>query len=493
MKLKYTALGNNSQKLEGVLDADSIEAGRDELHKMGLAIIAINEVSEEEAAHSKNSATEAKKQEGISTFYFLAQDSQRKEVNGTIDSKSANSAFRRLMLEYGFEVLNLYPEGASNPEAASLQPQFSMWKLEMEDEGIDLNKRKISQRKGELEESEKMDVEVINEIDQFIINTKALVDKHSQKYSDAFLREIKKTLGELEKIRASNNLKHITKVCNNLYELISNPDQIELASDNEAESEAAYQEAISRLKSNGFVSNPFQFLESQNLEKRFPVLGKAHELVNRIGEKLGRKKEAQKNAQQRKRNRFLGRILRKLHGKSDDESPRFIVVIKKFFSYLTASSPILRRAKKQEMLKSFKAWKNQRKQVALTKKTDREAKKSDHPIVDQKTQKAGAEVRPKKDYSLFFMELDSFVGWLLFFYLLYFYLSGFAIEKNIGLPQEIVLKSFNSPLIINISILLLMAHLTLNLKIRYFRSNFLGSLFLFFLSIGTYALLMVNF
>ncbi len=101
--------------------------------------------------------------------------------------------------------------------------------------------------------------------------------------------------------------------------------------------------------------------------------------------------------------------------------------------------------------------------------------------------------RIKRDFSTFYAELNSFVGWLLFFYLTYFFLASFSLERNFGLSQTLVIKTLSSPLVINICIFLLMANLTLTLKNRLFRRNIMGTAFLFFFVFGGYALLMANF
>ena len=90
-------------------------------------------------------------------------------------------------------------------------------------------------------------------------------------------------------------------------------------------------------------------------------------------------------------------------------------------------------------------------------------------------------------------EIDSFISWLLCFYIIYFFLVNFALEKNTGLNSEFVIKTFKTPLILNITILLLIFHFALRVKSIYLRGNILASLFLLFLSIGSYIILIVNF
>jgi hypothetical protein len=492
MKFKYTALGANNQKLEGVLEAESLDAAREQLHKMGLSVVAINEVSAEDAAAAeKQKAAEAKPGEpGIITYYFLAEDPQKKQVNGTIDSKDAYSAFKRLLTEYRFEVLDLYPQKAPDPEAESSKAEFEEWKKQMEDEGIDLTQKPAAGAKGEMEEEgEMMSKEVVEEMDQFIINSKKIISEHSDQYSDELLSEIEKTLNDLERIRASNNLKHITKICNNLFELISNPDAQK--AEEGGEGGEAYADTVSKLKGSGFVANRFQFQQLHNLQKKLARFEKVQKFVAKFKKIVNRKKatEIDQNLSSKlksRRSRWLSKLTRSLKAKKAEKHPSFLGVASKFFAFIKAPNTILRRARKNDMFKAITEWKKYRK-LPKKEKAKAPAEEGAMPMEEEAAEKA------KRDFSGFFMELDSFVGWLLFFYIAYFFLVSFAIEKNVGLPKELVLKTLGTPLIVNISIFLIIAHLAFTLKIRFFRSNFLGSLFLFFLSFGIYSILIVNF
>ncbi|MBN2306542.1 hypothetical protein JXD20_01005 [Candidatus Peregrinibacteria bacterium] len=490
MKFKYTALGASNQKLEGVLEAESLDLARDQLHKMGLSIVGIEEISVEEAsAIEAQRGSPTAKEAGIVTYYFVALNTQGKEVNGTIDARDPSTAYRRLLTEYQFKVLDLYPQDAPDPAAASLKPQFEEWNEGLKAEGIDLTQKAFRKKSDLDEEGEEMSAEVVSEIDHFIINTKKVISQYSTQYSDRFLMEIQNTLGELERIRASNNLKHITKLCNELYELISNPDKIETegATPNED-----YQNTISSLKKSGFITNSFKFVQLHGLQKKLQRFEKLQTLMAKISTFLhrGKAEEIEKKYAtkiKKRRAHWLSQLTKSLKT-AGEERPTFFLLVSKFFAYASASNTILRRARKQELLKTYAAWKEARKQAKEQKKaTPAEKAAESFPpegIVPEK---------PKKDFSGFFMEIDSFIGWLLFFYIAYFFLVSFAIEKNVGLSKELVLKTLTTPLIVNISIFLVIAHLAFTLKIRLFRSNFLGSLFLLFFCFGLYTLIIVNF
>lgn len=488
MKFKYTALGANNQKLEGILEAETLEVAREQLHKMNLSVVAIAELTTAEEAATEEEIRAKKSKEGIKTYFFVALDSQKKEVNGTIDSREPSSAFRRLMMEYQFDVLDLYPEDAADPAAESLKPEFEEWKQMVEEEAESQSK-KPGLTRGEPEE-EKVNEEIVAEMDAFIINTKTILKDFRAQYSDLMIREIERVLGELERIRASNNLKHITKLCNELYELISNPDAT-----NPEQTDEKYEEVIEKIKGSGFIANSFQLLKAHSLQKKLARFEKIQTLFSKIEAVFRGKKgqEAGSRLEQKMKSgraRWLSSLTRSLKGRGSEAHPTLMQAVSKFFSYIQAPNSILRRARKQEMIKAYNAWKRYRQEAPLRKKAAAGAATSETGVGAEAS--ALPSVKPKRDFSAFFAELDSFVGWLLFFYISYFFLVSFAIEKNVGLSKTLVLKTLSSPMILNISIFLVVAHLAFTLKIRYFKSNFLGSLFLFFLSFGLYAILIIN-
>ena len=496
MKFKYTALGADNQKLEGVLEAGSLDAAKDELHKMGLSIIAINEISSEEFASTSKKNTEAAN-EGIITFLFRAFDAQKKEVNGTIDSREPFLAYKRLLTEYHFDVQDLYPETSPNPAMDSSRPLFEEWKKMLEEEGFDLSKKPEQGVKNELEEEEeKMSEEIVDEIDHFIINTKKILEKHTDQYSEPQLREIDKTLNDLERIRASNNLRHITKVCNTLYELIAHPDAIPIPSGGQEQTQAQvqpqtqeYSNIVSSLKESGFVTHQLQFLQASKLKKKAARFDKVQHIFGKILGQLNKKRgEALESSLRGKRksrqSKLFEQLSKHLGRKAGVDVNRHVVfrdLIFKFFEYVRAPNNILRRARKQELIVSYHEWRAHRARVKV------ELKQA------EKSEVAEVETKETKDFSSLFLELDSFVGWLLFFYLAYFYASFYSIERNVGLPKEMVLKTFSSPLLVNLAILLILLHLSFTIKTKFLRQQFLSSLFLFLFTFGFYTILMANF
>jgi len=490
MKVKYTAISGSNQRLEGVLDSESIDIAREELHKMNLSIIAINEISEEEASKhvdvNHKVSTETTSETKIATYYFSAQDVQQKEINGTIDAADPISAFKRLITEYNFTVTDLYPSDA-DPINTSFKGKFKEWRKTLEEEGVDLSIKSTSV-KGELEDSDGLNKEIITEIDKFIINTKKILSEHKDQYTDAFLREIEKKLDELERIRASNNLKHITKVCNNLYELIAHPDINSAKTNNDQDqSSKEYDSIVTDLKGSGFVSSKLDFLQAHKNKKKSMRFNKIQGIFAKIVSKLNKKQgdALAKKLAGKKRNfhlKWISDITKSLNKKSNETNITFKEVVIKFFEWVKASNTILRRARKQELITTYNNWR-----IDKAKKQVKKPNKETCYIAEHKNEST------ENRFTILFAELDSFIGWLLFFYITYFFIGSFSLEKNIGLPQDLIIKTFSSHLLINIVIFLIIAHLIFTIKSRLFKGHALSGIFLFFLGFGLYTILVVNF
>jgi hypothetical protein len=494
MKFSYTALTKDNKKITGVFDVADEDAAKAQLHKMGVAIITLKEISDEEYAAFEKKEKVEKKEKGIITYNFVALDPNSKEVEGTIDALDDFAAFRRLRLEYKFTVKNLFPVGATEAqikEKLAALPQMET-RLEQE-EAIAKEEAEEAPVRGEKEgveeAEERLNKEVIAEIDKVIINTKKAVEEHNDIFSTDLLREIDEKLGELERIRTSNNIKHITEVSNDLYALVSNPDKLEGKAEDKT-----YESLMDEMEDSALVRREFELykkaIEASGIKKIFKKIstqikkltettdeekakaGFFTKLKDKIHAKLDSisKKRAKKEAMKMKTKKKKGKL-----GK----------VAEKLSAYLKAKSPVLRRTRKREFIKALKELfgkKEVLKKVALAP-----GKPEEKVVAEVK------KVRKKADFTSLFTEIDSFLAWLLCFYIIYFFLASFSLEKGIGLKPEFILKTLTSPLLLNITIFLLLMHFTLRIRNLHFRHHFFASLFLMIISLGIYLLLIVNF
>ena len=431
MKFSYTALTKDNKKITGILDAENTEAAQAELHKMGVAIISVKEISEEEYERLKKECEAVKVEKGIQTFNFRAIDPNGKEVEGTIDAMDEFSAYRRLRIEYQFKVHELYRVGATETKKEEAKAMLGSLEEQLAQEKI-ITKERKEEEFGE----ETINKEVIAEVDKVIVNTKKAMEKHKELFSSDLLKKIENTLGELERIRTSNNIKHITEVSNNLYSLIGNPDKIEA----EKVEDKDYQQLIGEIRDSALVKKEFELYEKAIKFTGFKKLSK--NITKRLKELTAQPEEGT--------------------GKAPGVISKLKLKIHTFLEKSTKKKPLKPRKKVEK------------------------AKVKERAVAEKKAKK-------KRDFTILFVEIDSFMAWLLCFYIIYFFLISFSLEKNVGLSREFIFKTLKTPLLLNITIFLLLMHFTLRIKNLHFQKNTIATFFLIALSLGIYALLIVNF
>ena len=136
MKFSYTALTADNKKITGVLDVENEDAAKNELHKMGVAIISVTEISDADYEKLKKEVAEKKVETGIKTFTFIAIDANKQEVEGTIDAIDEYTAYKRLRTEYKFIVNNLFPSEATEQEKELAKGRIESYSTKLEEELI---------------------------------------------------------------------------------------------------------------------------------------------------------------------------------------------------------------------------------------------------------------------------------------------------------------------------------------------------------------------
>ncbi|QQR84175.1 hypothetical protein IPJ72_03240 [Candidatus Peregrinibacteria bacterium] len=131
MKFKYIALTPQNERVVGALEAESELLAQGQLHRLHLAIVSIEPISNEAyEAWQKNQEGE-KQKKGIKTFRFVAVDANQQTVDGTIDAVSGENAYDRLIKDYHFEVQTLHPVLANEAEQKQFEAQLATWKAKV--------------------------------------------------------------------------------------------------------------------------------------------------------------------------------------------------------------------------------------------------------------------------------------------------------------------------------------------------------------------------
>lgn len=383
MKFAYTALSVENKKLTGILEALSLTDAQDELHKMGLSIISVSPISEAEYLRKAEEEKKQKAAEGIITFSFKGIDTQGKLIEGTIDAPSPFEAYKRLVTEFQFKIQELEKN------------DINALKERLEKEPTAVTAKTDEEELAEVEYE--TNTEIMAQIDGVIKNTKDILLKNKDFFSFDQISKIEGTLSELERVRTSNNLKHIAEISNHLYELIRLPQK---ASKQQMEKTPQFLEMLSSLKENTLVKKEISTYKKRILFKEVQII--------------------------------FQKLFRKLK---------------------TIASKEVIAPEEQEVKEE---------------------------IPEEPAEKQGLRAILKSALT----EVDSFIAWLLGFYLMYFFLADLSLEKGIGLPADFVFSTLRSNLLLSLTFFLLLTNFLFFIR---------AGLFLSLAGFAAYGFILFNF
>ena len=104
----YTVINKENKELNGSINAPDELAARHELNALGFSILALH--IETTAAIPEQTI------ENIKKFDFSAIDKNGKKIVGTIQGENIFTVYKRLLIEYQFDVQSLYSSDLSTDE-----------------------------------------------------------------------------------------------------------------------------------------------------------------------------------------------------------------------------------------------------------------------------------------------------------------------------------------------------------------------------------------
>jgi len=394
MQFKYTATNPEGKRLTGIINAGDEATARTELNHLGFSILEINTVDE----------TAVQIQSEMEKFEFEAIDKNGKKIKGTIPAKTDLLAYKRLMDEYHFNILFLAPASATEQEKQNLRTsgiealknQYDLQSHELDTSGI----------KAEVETPEFLAQKkiVIDEVDQILNRIKTILTTFETKLSPEKKSIIQGYIDKLLRIKASNNLDYILNTCKDLLKKIQEEEMF-------LETQEHGQERQSIL------------LESQKMMM---------ELNKSMAPKLG----------------FIADLQNKtafLKKKLEGSSLNFLVGPLQSIENYFKDPPDLAPLKTELRVVKNKRWDALRLVFKSPKETRGVAIDSvknlfaQEKIIKHKI-KAVQGLRHEKNLVIrhekhlyLVEEISVFTGWLLFFYLGYYFLGHYVITKNIPL------------------------------------------------------------
>jgi len=425
-RYSYIALNQQHQKLTGVLSAESESNAREKLHAMAFSVVALKE--EAEVDYQKNA------EEGVLTFAFFFRDANGKESKGTIDAPDRKTAFRRLIAEYNFEILSLAE--ATIPE----EKRFEEGKIGLEDLAAEVEEEfGISFKKQGANEEEETKVneaflerkkELVRNVEEIVQQSREVLEKFKDDMTGDEVHSIKMRVDDLMRMRLSNNLKYIQDLSDDLLTVVDealrrhavDDETVKELAEEIAEDitdETMYQNAI---EEHGALAN------LKNASKRLKRMMNGYKRQHQ--QALRHKKRLQGEDISEKKNPFLTKIRLSLRLFSRSFSQLLSVVLSK--------NSAVRRQHWEMFRENFSSF------FGIFQKSNREileveAKMEKHFAEQDEDIQPSATAFSQKTIFHWIEESHLFFGWLLSFYVIYFYLGVFVIVKGV---EEASLFSF---------------------------------------------------
>lgn len=453
---KYTVANSQGKRLSGTVEAPDENTARNELNNLGFSILALQETNEPIAQDSN-----------LNKFIFEAIDKNSKLVSGTIPAQDTQAALKRLQEEYTLQVTAIWPEGATQEEITKAKSN-----------GIQTTQQNEEpQESPQTLEQQKEEQKVRTKVEYVLKEVHELLKMFDQDFEAQQKSEIDKRINKILRIKNSKNVEYILSLAEELLEYIQ-------------KQEKTFKEKGLHEKRLNLHVRTKKLITGLNSAQAPKTL--SEDIISKIE---GWEKKHQN--EDKKIYVATKSILEKI--KSFFQTPAEIEAIKKQikvynkqlidFTLLYFKEPT--KEYKEKVKASLKTiWKSREK-----------AKHSLSHLKKIRNQSRLNELKPenlketsKNAMDSFIIELNSLSGWLLSFYIAYYFLSIYLTTKNFGL--ETIPKSFylyETSIFKYLLSILFLLHATTALKINFFKNNLAASISLPIVFVTGSIIVLLNF
>jgi hypothetical protein len=477
---KYTVANKEDRKLVGSIEAPDEKTARTELNSLGFSILELKETTPDEIEVIERKKTKLTPGTKHSKFVFESINPQGQVIVGTISADDEFSAFKRLTLEYELTVTAIWSEEASEEEireAKSTGVYQLQQTLNAEKEGKKVKEAQVSQGQ------RKKEILTRTKIEQILKQVNEILIEYETDITPAQRKEIDKRIDKLLRIKHSTNFDYIIQTAEDLLTFIQKQ-EINLK-------KQGYLEKRARLK-----------FQVRSLLNRLHDTGKSKSISEDIVTNI--QNWQQKNISRatkipwhiRTINSFLLKVRKTF------ETPPEIALLKAQIK--TYNSQIIEYIKiyfkeptteyKEKSVQAIKTiWKTRKKAVQQIKETKKRIKEERLKKRNEKSIKAMREEFSSKILS----ETTEFTGWLLTFYLIYYFVSLYITSKDFGLgsPADLPksLNFYNTEIFKYVLIIVFLSHIAFTLKTNFFNKTKGSSYVIFPLTAFLIIFTIVNF
>ncbi len=459
-KYRYIVINTENQQLNGTIGAPDEQSARRELNELGFSVVSMAEIKEEELAAAAE----------MPVFEFAGIDKNGKRVIGTIQAEDRFSAYKRLITEYTFVVEYVIDDKLSEAEKEG-ERQKGAYDLQsmLEEEQAGTQKKETGEEK-ELREFEKEQQVLKTQIDFVLNKVREMLDLYEKDMKFETKEKIRSIVNKLLRIRTSTNLDYIRKTAEELLTFLQKEELFMNEETHMKERTKMLVQAksltmqLKRTKSKtslGFTDGLRQWRKEHILENPKPSFAeKAYNLL--ISPIIGTGHETENVANTR-------RDIITINNQ----------IIQYLMLYMQAPNPAYKAETKEGLMRLMSDRKKMKKQL------------KDARMELKKQRRAAGELtfveRLRND-------LFAFSGWLLAFYLIYYFASIYLTSKNFGIAAvPYVFYIFKSSFLKYFLATLFLFHSALSIKLNFFRKSEIATIVIApFFIFGT-ILILLNF
>ncbi|MBP9770776.1 hypothetical protein KBC97_01300 [Candidatus Gracilibacteria bacterium] len=439
---KYTIANKDGKKLSGSVEAPDENTARLELENLGFSILLLQETKESPQADST-----------LSKFAFEAIDKNSRLVSGTIPSKTKEEAITKLQTEYELNISAIWTEGSTKEQIDEarkegqqrLQTQLQTKttptpasNTEPENKAINIEQEKKTQF---IKEKIELTLKAVNE----------LIHKFDQDLSPDKKVEINKKIDKLLRIKNSTNVDYILESANELLLFLEEQEKY--------------------LKENVHQEKRFEFqVQTQKMLQTLNQQAHEKSLSEDITEKIQNWQKTHLDDPEKTSTgaKLINSILVKIQ--KFFITPPEVVAMKMQISTYNKQLWEFAKLYFKEPTPEYKT------KVKNTLKTIWQARKRAVENLEiLKKQIKGSEVVEKSDEKVmisFLEEINSFTGWLLGFYVIYYFVSLYLNTKDFGLSSiPTSFHVYDTHLFKYILVITFLLHATSALKVNFFRNS----------------------
>lgn len=445
-KYKYIVVTEENQQLSGIIGAPDEKSARKELNQLGFSIVSMEETTAEE----KPSAAAAGE---LAVFEFGAIDKNQKKIAGTIQAEDRYAAFKRLVAEYNFEVEYVIDNALSEEQKGAERAKGAHDLAQKFDEETVLTKKKETGEEKDLKEFEKKQ-EILNEQIEFVLRkVQTMLDTYEEEMIPETKGKIHGFVDKILRIRRSTNLEYIRKAAEELLLFL--------------QKEELFLHEESRKKERTKMA-----LEAKSMMMQLRQKQPRADLDVATNIRKWRATHITNNPDPSSLDKVLNTFAGLLIGFHPETAE--VTEIKKEIKLVEGQLKQYIQLYFQSPSPEFKA----EAKVGL-KKLWNQRKKLKNQLGEMKG-KIDAEMKQAEEESgreKFINDILAFSSWLLAFYLIYYFISIYAVTKDLGIPDiPYLFYIYNSSFLKYFLATLFLLYASLSIKVLFFKRNEVATL-----------------